>query len=383
MERYEQLLHPAPSITSTAPEPGAIHQLLPNLSYGDAISSHALAIRDRLRAQGYVSEIFVRHVDSRVAHQCQVFRDGSIPGAAGLLYHHSIGSEITPAAIAHPGPKCLIYHNITPAEFFEPWRSDFAELLRQGRRDMYALARSFPLSVGVSTFNAGELAEFGFHNPGVLPIAIDPAKWDFPADEALMQQLQDGRTNLLFVGRLSPNKRQDQLIEAFTDYLRFDPTARLILVGDGDSFDPYVDHLHALLRQPGLRGRVLLTGKVNDAQLAAYYRTAHLFWSMSEHEGFCVPLIEAMWFGIPILAYKSSAVPETLATAGLLFTAKDRLAEVAAAASLLVHDPALRDAVLKQQRLRRQDFLPKRIWPDLDRIVAALRHPVARAADCS
>ncbi len=383
MERYEQLLYPAPSITSTTAEPGAIHQLLPNLSYGDAISNHALAIRDRLRAQGCPSEIFVRHVDPRAAHQCQVFRDGAIPAAAGLLYHHSIGSEITPAAMAHPGPKCLIYHNITPAEFFEPWRPDFAELLRQGRRDMYDLANSFPLSVGVSAFNAGELAAFGFRNPGILPITIDPIKWDFPADEALMQELQDGRTNLLFVGRLSPNKRQDQLIEAFTDYLRFDPTARLILVGDGGLFDPYVEHLHALLRQPRLRGRVILTGHVNDAQLAAYYCTAHLFWSMSEHEGFCVPLIEAMWFDAPILAYKSSAVPETLAAAGLLFTDKSRLAEVAAAAKLLVHDSTLRDTVLKQQRQRRQDFLPERIWPDLDRIIAALRHPAACAVDGS
>jgi glycosyltransferase involved in cell wall biosynthesis len=383
MERYEQLLYLAPSITSTAAERGVIHQLLPNLSYGDAISNHALAIRDRLRAQGYSSEIFVRHVDPRVAQQCRVFQDGLIPAAAGLLYHHSIGSEITPAAMAHPGPKCLIYHNITPAEFFEPWRPDFAGLLRQGRRDMYDLASSFPLSVGVSAFNAGELATFGFRDPGVLPIAIDPGKWDFPADEALMQELQDGRTNLLFVGRLSPNKRQDQLTEAFTCYLRFDPTARLILVGDGGPFDPYVEHLHALLRQPGLRGRVILTGHVNDAQLAAYYRTAHLFWSMSEHEGFCVPLIEAMWFDVPILAYKSSAVPETLATAGLLLTTKDQLSEVAAVVKLLVHDSTLRDAVLKAQRQRRQDFLPERIWPALDRIVAALCDPAACTAGFS
>jgi glycosyltransferase involved in cell wall biosynthesis len=373
MARYARLLEPAPPVrVSVAAELRAIHQLLPNLAYGDAISNHTLAIRDQLRARGYASEIFVRYIDPRLADQCRSFLEGAPPPTAGLLYHHSIGSEVTPAAIAHPGPKCLIYHNITPAEFFEPYRPDFAELLRQGRRDMHELAGHFPRSVGDSAFNAGELAEFGFRDPGVLPIMINPRQWDAPADAALLRKLQDGRTNLLFVGRLSPNKRQDRLIEAFAHYLRFDPDARLLLVGDGGPFDPYVERLHALVRQPALRGRVILTGQVNDAELAAYYRTAHLFWSMSEHEGFCVPLVEAMWFDVPILAYKSSAVPETLADAGLLFTPVEPSRELAAAASLLVHDPVLRETVLRAQHRRRRDFLPDRVGPALDRIVAAL-----------
>jgi glycosyltransferase involved in cell wall biosynthesis len=377
MARYAQLLEPAPPVrASEIKYLPAIHQLLPNLVYGDAISNHALALRDRLRARGYPSEIFVRYIDPRLADQCRSFLDGAPPAAAGLLYHHSIGSEVTPAAIAHTGPKCLIYHNITPAEFFEPYRPDFAELLRQGRRDMHELAGHFPLSAGDSAFNAGELAEFGFRDPGVLPIMIDPRQWDAPADAALLRKLQDGRTNLLFVGRLSPNKRQDWLIEAFAHYLRFDPNARLLLVGDGGPFDPYVEHLRALVRQPALRGRVVLTGQVSDTELAAYYRTAHLFWSMSEHEGFCVPLVEAMWFNVPILAGKSSAVPETLADAGLLFTPVEPSREAAAAASLLARDPVLREMVLSAQRRRRRDFLPDRVGPALDRIVDAFERMV-------
>ncbi|MHC5730942.1 MAG: group 1 glycosyl transferase, partial [Nostoc sp.] len=131
---------------------------------------------------------------------------------AGLIYHHSIGSELTDYAIAHPGVKCLIYHNITPAEFFLPYRPEFAKILEKGRNELKQLAQYFPISVGDSAYNAAELAESGFSEPGVLPIATNPSKWDIPADAELMQQLQDGKANLLFVGRLAPNKRQDQLI---------------------------------------------------------------------------------------------------------------------------------------------------------------------------
>ena len=364
MARYESLL----GLTTEAQfsrlpvqKNRAIHQLLPSLSYGDAISNEAIRVRDDLRTMGYRSEIFVRHIDPRVREYGQPYESGAIAPADGLLYHHSIGSEITPVAIAHPGPKCLIYHNITPAEFFQPYRPEFAQLLRHGREELWTLARSFPMSVGDSAYNAEELALYGFASPGVLPLAIDPGQWDAPPDTVLMHQLQDGKRNLLFVGRYSPNKCQHHLVEAFTHYLDFDSEARLILVGNGEPHDPYVQHLQQTIDRCGLRGLVILPGHITDAQLQAYYRTAHLFWSMSEHEGFCVPLIEAMWFDIPILAYKSSAIPETLDKAGILWTDKTDLRVVAATAKLLVHDAELRDKVLRAQRHRREVFLPSQV----------------------
>lgn len=338
-----------------------IHQLLPNLAYGDAISNQALTIRDYLRHCGYHSDIFVRYIDERVAHEAKLFKPNDISPQAGIIYHHSIGSELTDYAIAHPGSKFLIYHNITPAEFFHPYKPEFAQLLEKGRAELKQLAQYFPLSVGDSAYNAAELAAVGFDQPGVLPIIVDPSKWDMPADATLMEQLQDGKSNLLFVGRITPNKCQIHLVESFYHYLTMDQEARLILAGWGDVNDSYYCHLLDRIQELGLKDYVLVSGLVSSDQLLAFYRTAHLFWSMSEHEGFGVPLVEAMWFDIPVLAYKSSAVSETLGEAGILFTTKDDLVQVVALAKLMVKDWRLRKTVLKAQQKRRDSFLPKEV----------------------
>jgi glycosyltransferase involved in cell wall biosynthesis len=286
-----------------------------------------------------------------------------------VLYHHSIGSELTPHVIVHSGPKCLIYHNITPAEFFESFRPEFARLLRQGREELKPLARSFPVSVGDSEYNAGELCEAGFMSPGVLSICVDPGQWCHPADPQLMEQLQRGQTNVLFVGRLAPSKKQDDLLRAFKAYLELDPTAMLHIVGDGDVNDPYVAYLRYVTEFLELGERVNFAGLVNDAQLAAYYRTARLFWSMSEHEGFCVPLVEAMWHDVPVLAYKSSAVTGTLGAGGLLFTHKENVSELAVVAWLLTRDAGLRDKVIAAQRQRRRFCSPAAIAVELEQMV--------------
>ncbi|PSB48040.1 group 1 glycosyl transferase [Cyanosarcina cf. burmensis CCALA 770] len=373
IDRYETILG-LTAIPATSPQPQQrqlkeIHQLMAGFSYGDAISNHARWIRNYLQALGYKSEIFAEHLDPRATHEAKRPHAKSIGQQAGLIYHHSIGCEVTEYAIAHPSSKCLIYHNITPAEFFRSYRPDVAQLLEQGRAELNQLAQHFPLSVGVSTYNASELAESGFTAPGVLPIPVDPKKWDMAADPQLMQQLQDGKTNLLFVGRVSPHKRQDHLLEAFAHYLTMDREARLILIGGGDINDPYYHHVTSLMHRLHVTNYVMIPGQVNDAQLLAFYRTAHLFWSMSEHEGFCVPLVEAMWFDVPILAYKSSAIPETLGKAGLMFTNKENLIEIAALAKILVKDNPLREKVLTAQRQQRNKFSPPAVIEKLNKIV--------------
>lgn len=347
-----------------------IHQLLPDLVYGDAISNHAIWIKRILRAWGYASEIYaVRCYDSRVVKEARIFDPDSVLREDGLLYHHSIGCELESFLVGHPGPKCLIYHNITPASYFEPYRPDFARKLRDGREHLRTMAPHFSVSVGDSAYNARELAKMGFAMPGILPIGVSPEKWESPPDEGVMRALNDGKTNILFVGRIIPNKCIHHLVEAFSAYLSMDPHARLILVGEDLPDDPYCAHVRDIIQREGLREHVLVTGKVSDAQLQAYYRSAHIFWSMSEHEGFCVPLIEAMWFDVPVLAYKSTAVPETLGKGGIMFTQKDDLASVAGLAKLLVRDETLKAAVLWAQRKRRTDFLPERIWPHLNDLI--------------
>ena len=376
MARYEAVLadgatrRPPPSARVAVRK--AINQFLPGLSYGDAISNYALWIRDQLRARGYTSEIYVRFVDPRVAHECTVFSPDALRASDAAIYHHSIGSEITPHLLNYEGSKALIYHNITPAEFFAKFRPDYVPLLQNGRDELSTIARHFPISCGVSQFNAAELAAHGFHDPAIVPIPIDGTKWRVPPDERLMAQLQDGRTNLLFVGRLAPNKKQEDLVRAFCEYLALDPRARLILIGKPEERDPYVAFVQQVISSLGVEDSVLLPGSVSDAELAAYYRCADLFWSMSEHEGFCVPLLEAMWFDVPIFAFKSSAIPETLGEAALLFTEKQDLELLAATAHRLVSCHELRRKLIIAQRKRREHYLPSVVAPVLMQFLTPL-----------
>ena len=348
----------------------SIHQLLPDLVYGDAISHYAIVIKKYLKRLGYKSEILAcRCYDEGVIEEGKIFRENLLNNDDGILYHHSIGSELTPVAAQHPGQKCLIYHNITPAEFFEPYRPDFANVLREGRSQLKEIAPCFHLSAGDSAYNASELKTMGFRDPFVLPIPVFTDKWATPPDSNMMRLLQDGRANLVFVGRIIPNKCQHDLVLAFAEYLTMDPDARLIIVGENFPDDPYYGYLIDTIQRHGLSQHIVLTGKVSDAELHAYYKTASLFWSMSEHEGFCVPLIEAMHFDVPVLAYKSSAIPETLEKAGIMFTSKKDLVSVAALAKLLVRDENLGKCVLRAQRKRRGAFSPEKVLPQLNRLV--------------
>ncbi len=350
-----------------------IHQLTPGFAYGDAISNQAIMIRGLLRDMGYRSEIFTEHLDPLMTHEARLFKDGKgIKENVGLIYHHSIGSGLTDFVINHPGPKSLIYHNVTPPELVRDADPELAKILEQGLRDLGRLAPHFSVSAGDSQFNSRDLEENGFSNPFVLPIFVAPEKWNIQADPNMMLRLQDGRDNILFVGRLVANKCQHDLIEAFAAYRSMYGNCRLILVGGFIEEESYYQHLVELVRQHGLEGDVLFAGKVPDSTLHACYRCTHLYWSMSEHEGFGVPLIEAMWFDVPVLAYKSSAVPETMGEGGLLFTDKQDSGQLAAAARLLIHDPEVKDKIISGQHKRRNDFLPEAIGPQLEALIRGM-----------
>ncbi|MBU1140455.1 MAG: glycosyltransferase [Proteobacteria bacterium] len=350
-----------------------IHQLLPGFAYGDAISNQTIIIRDLLRSQGYKSEIFTEQIDPSMIHEARLFKDGKgIKADAGLIYHHSIGAGLTDFVINHPGPKSLIYHNVTPPELVRDADPELAKKLEKGLRDLHQLAPHFPVSAGDSRFNSLDLEENGFSSPAVLPICVSPEKWNIPAEPNMMRRLQDGRDNILFVGRLAANKCQHDLIDVFASYLSMYGNCRLILVGGFIEEETYYQSLKAQVRRLGLEGDVLFTGKVSDSALHSCYRCADLFWSMSEHEGFGVPLIEAMWFDLPVFAYKSSAVPETLGEGGLLFTDKQDSRYLSATARLLMHDCEVRSKVISAQKQRRKAFLPEAIEPKLEALVRGM-----------
>jgi len=379
IERYEKVLGlrgAATTNTADRNKPSAlraIHQLTPGFAYGDAISNQAIVLRRLLRQQGYTSEIFTEHRDPLMTHEAELLQDGkAIKADAGLIYHHSIGAGLTDFVIHHPGPKSLIYHNVTPAELVRNHDPELAGILEQGVKDLKLLAPHFSVSVGDSHFNSRELEENGFSDPDVLPICVAPEKWNIQADPNMMARLQDGRDNILFVGRLVANKCQHDLIDAFAAYRKLYGNCRLILVGGFIEEERYYQSLVKRVQSHGLEGDVLFAGKVPDSTLHACYRCSHLFWSMSEHEGFGVPLIESMWFDIPVFAYKSSAVPETLAQGGLLFRHKNDMEQLAATAKLLIHDSELREKIITAQHKRRGDFLPESIQPKLDILIRGM-----------
>ncbi|HEV2884457.1 MAG TPA: glycosyltransferase [Pyrinomonadaceae bacterium] len=368
----EQTAESAAANKNSTFKPRAIHQLLPDINYGDAISNQARAVRDHLRRHDYEAEIFVKRRDGRMAVEAKLFEESRPAPGDGLIYHHSIGSELTTFAVEHPGPKCLVYHNVTPPEFYEPYRPGFAWMLETGRATLNRHASHFPVSVGDSSFNAAELSENGFTAPDVLPIVVDPDRWNIRPDDDLMRRLQDGQTNVLYVGRIAPNKKQDRLVEAFARYHSLDPNSRLIIAGEGRASDPYYHHLLKTIERFSLESQVEVTGLIDDAALLAYYRTAHLFWSSSEHEGFGAPLVEAMWFEVPVLALTAASVPETLGDAGLLYTSDEDLTQVALYAFQLTHDQATRKQIIAAQRRRRLDFTPNAVWPTLERLIERL-----------
>jgi glycosyltransferase involved in cell wall biosynthesis len=329
----------------------AVHQVLAALSYGDAIGNEALAIQAQLRGAGYASEIFAEQVHPRMARLARPlwrYREVSSPRTV-CLFHFSIGSAA--GALLHGAPDRLvvIYHNITPARWFVGFHPHLARLCHHGRRELTAFAARTELALGDSEFNRRELEQAGFRKTGVLPIVLDPAAYDRPPSPVVRRLYDDGRRNLLFVGRIIPNKKIDDLIRAFAVFQRHcDRRSRLLLVGDYRGHERYFDRLQQMVRALGVEP-VIFAGLVDDDELLAYYSVASAFLCLSEHEGYCVPLVEAMRLGVPVVAYDAGAVAETLQGGGILL--RDKRPElVAELLHELLGNPGLRAAVLASQR---------------------------------
>ena len=331
-------------------KPG-VHQLLAALSYGDAIGNEALAIQAHLRRAGFDSEIYAEKVHPRMARLARPlwrYPEVSSPRTV-CLFHFSIGSAAGPLIHGLPDRLGLIYHNITPARWFVGFHHHLARLCHDGRRELRAFASRAELALGDSEFNRRELVDAGFRRTGVLPIVLDLDSYTRRASPVIRRLYGDGRTNVLFVGRIIPNKKIDDLIRVFAVYQRhLDPRSRLLLVGDYRGHERYFDRLQQWVRSLRL-GDVVFTGQVDDDELLAYYSVAGAFLCLSEHEGYCVPLVEAMQLDVPVLAYDAGAVAETLNGGGLLLKEK-RPEFVAELLREVLTNRGLREAVLSTQR---------------------------------
>lgn len=357
-----------------------VHQVLATLSYGDAIGNQALGIRDALTRAGYVSRIYVQTADLRLEGETEDYRDlleDSRPDNV-LIHHFSIGSRASRIAFALPERMLLAYHNITPPEYFAGINGTLVQLCYSGRRELRAWAGRCELALGASEYSRLELERMGFPRTDVLPALPGFDHLDVPPNRLLADGFDDGRTNILFVGRMIPNKRIDDLIRFFHVYrTRYNAQARLLLVGGQSGFRDYVAALHHLLATLGTRG-VHLIDHVSNEELTALYDVADLFLCASEHEGFCAPLVEAFYKRIPVVAFAAAAVPRTLDGGGVLYEHKDPR-HVAATLHAVLSDAALRDEVLRSQdaalaRLSQRDF-GALLLGYVDRVRRAPRRP--------
>jgi glycosyltransferase involved in cell wall biosynthesis len=268
----------------------------------------------------------------------------------------------------------LHYHNVTPAYFFEPWDAGLARFCQAGRDQLAAMADRTDLALGVSEYNRAELEALGFPDTGVLPIAVDTERLrNAPRVPTIDSILGSDFVNILYVGRIAPNKKIEDIIRMAEHYKRYvDFRYRFIFVGKYDAVPQYYNAIRGLIAEYRMMNeRFWFTGPVPDAELAAYYRNAHAYVSLSEHEGFCVPLVEAMSMDVPVLAYGAGAVPETLGGAGVCFTPKD-LEQAAELLGALIYDEPFRSQVITGQRARLKDFSRERLETQVRSVLAAV-----------
>jgi glycosyltransferase involved in cell wall biosynthesis len=340
----------------------AVHQVLATLGYGDAIGHEVLGIQRVLRAAGYDSDIFVEAADHRLEALTRDYReliDASHRDNL-LLHHFSIGSKASRIAYALPDRMALVYHNITPPEYFAGVHRILARECYQGRREIHAYTERCDLALGDSEFNRQDLESLGFPRTAVLPVVPDFSHLDEPADRFVAQRFDDEWTNIVFVGRVIANKKIEDLVRFFHAYQTLvDPRSRLLIIGVFSLFERYFAAVTNLVDDLKLTN-VHFVGHVSNAELVAYYELADLFLCASEHEGFCVPLVEAFYKQVPVLAYAATAVPATMDGGGVLYDSKDPF-EVARLMAAILDDMDLEDAIVASQdaaltRLRAKDF---------------------------
>jgi len=348
-------------MTAVTPRP-AVHQVLATLGYGDAIGHEVLGIQRVLRSAGYESDIFVETADRRLEPTTRDYRelvDASHPDNL-LLHHFSIGSKASRTAYALPDRMALIYHNITPPEYFVGVHRTLARQCFRGRRELRAYLDRCEVALGDSEFNRLDLEHLGFPRTAVLPVVPDFSHLDGPSNPFVARQFDDEWTNILFVGRVIANKKIEDVIRIFHAYhTRINPRSRLLIVGVFSLFERYLAALNHLVETLELQ-HVHFTGHVSDEELVAYYQVADLFLCASEHEGFCVPLVEAFYMDVPVLAYAATAVPATMDGGGVLFDDKDPV-YVATLIDLVLSDRRVEAAILERQaaaldRLQARDF---------------------------
>ncbi|MDP1822128.1 MAG: glycosyltransferase family 4 protein [Archangium sp.] len=352
--------------------------MTPCLVPGDAVSNDVVGMEAVLAARGHEVAIFADNWAPAPVSVRHVNEIGSFlqDPSAVLIYHYSVGWDIGLRLLNERPCKTVVkYHNVTPPAFFEGVNEDYAAVCRHGRQQLAAIATAgCDLYLSDSEYNARELAEAG---TGSTPNLVVPPfhhidrLFGVEADLGIIDRYRDGRANVLMVGRLAPNKRHDRLIEAFAHYFHgYNRQARLLIVGkEDDRLSGYTNALRRQVKRLRLQDAVVFCGAVSDAALKSYYLLADAFLLTSDHEGFCVPLVESMAMKVPIVAYAAAAIPETVGNAGLVW-AEPGPEVLAASLSHLIQDEETRRACSQAGWVRyHQRFTNEQIEANFARVM--------------
>lgn len=336
-----------------------IIQLVPSLYYGDAVGNDVMALRGALSGFGYETNIYAEGIDIRRQEKF-IHHYTEMPELSNddvLIYHFASGSETMADLLKKTScRKIMYYHNITPSYFFSQYDMTSEIATRNGRRELVELKDVFEAALCASRYNLTDLKSLDYDCPmAVLPILIPFDDYNKePSRDIIEAYKNDGYVNFLFVGRVVPNKKQEDVIGAFAYYHgHINNKSRLFIVGNLNG--RYAQRLIDYVKKLRLDDSVIFTGSIPFSEILAYYKLADVFLCMSEHEGFCVPLLEAMYFDVPIIAYDKSAVAETMGTGTGVITDKSPV-YVANCVHYLLTNSEARKQIIEAQRKRLKDF---------------------------
>jgi glycosyltransferase involved in cell wall biosynthesis len=344
-----------------------ILQMVPVLNYGDAIGNETLELKKLLKSEGIRTEIFTDYIDPRLPIDSAKpvefmprLQDNDI-----VIYRFSSGSAMAEKFALLSCKKVIFYHNITPSFYYRDYDRNAERTCSYGEKQVVELAGKVDYCITVSEYNKQQLLSLGYTCPiSVVPKLIQFQDYNQTPNQNIWSALQDKLKTIIFVGRVAPNKKLEDVIKCFAYYQgHYETDSRLILVGSYPKDSAYHTHLLQIIEEECAKN-VTITGHVPFWDILAYYCRADLFLCMSEHEGFCVPLVEAMYFGIPIIAYDSTAVGETLGGSGILVKEKNALL-VAEKMHEVLSDPEKRRQLVEAERNRLSDFSTEHVSEQL------------------
>lgn len=329
-------------------------QIVSSLNFGDAVGNDVIAIQRALKEENIVTGIFTNNIHPKIPEGTAYLAEllPELTEKDIVIYHFASEDPLVDKIKKLPAKVVLRYHNITPPEFFAPYNKEATKNTSRGLAQVKELKDFVDYGMVVSEFNKQDLLRMGYTCPmDVVPILIPFDDYKQKPDSSVIDKYTDGWTNIVFVGRVAPNKKFEDVISAYAEYKKvYNEKSRLLLVGNYDENDAYYQMLAKKIQKENIQD-VHFSGHISFAAILAYYCIGDVFVCMSEHEGFCVPLVEAMYFETPIVAYNCAAIPDTLQNAGILVDKKD-YTEIAKQMNNIITNNELSKSLIKNGQAR-------------------------------